>query len=158
LSVVIGVALGVAFRAVSAVFRARIVQPRDPPPDRPIRPRAAWASAKARLVKAARLQTLPSSAWDRLLTRLANRGEPVVCRLRTRDGGEVLGVLGGAGFADWEVDGRGVLLDKEMVHDAEGRLTLLRASRGVYVPGDHIAFVSVLQLPPEALAFVESDD
>ncbi|HEX2161165.1 MAG TPA: DUF6338 family protein [Thermoleophilaceae bacterium] len=99
-----------------------------------------------------RARTLPASAWDRLMTRLANRGKPVVCKVRTSDGAEILGAFASAGYADWEADGRGLLLDVEVVADPDGRIRPLPMSQGIFIPGNEIVTLSVVALPDEALS------
>lgn len=100
---------------------------------------------RRRVKREVRAQTQPAYAWDRLLTRLVEGGEAVVCRVTTRSGGEILGVLAD-GWLDWEVEGRGVLFDREVTRDDAGRLRSVGSSRGVYVPGDEISVMSVIEL------------
>lgn len=103
------------------------------------------------VTKEIRDHTRPSLAWDRLLSRLANQGERVVCRVKTRTGGEVLGVLARAGYLDWEADGRGVLLDKELVRGNDGQIRTVASSQGLFIPGDEISLLSVVSLPEQAV-------
>jgi hypothetical protein len=97
-------------------------------------------------------RAVPDAAWDQLLTRLSNEQEPVICRVTTRSGTVVLGVLAATGLADWEAEGRGLLLHPEVVRDDAGQLRPLPASRGVVVPGDEIAVLSVIGFPAERKA------
>lgn len=151
LSIVLGVGLGVVVRAITAGLRVLVVQWLQPKDERASgRPLSrAWAAAKARVSREMRSRTLPDAAWDRLMTRLANRGRPVILKVTTRSGGEVLGVFAGSGYADWAADGRGLLLDVEVVRDDAGRLRPIATSEGVFVPGDEISIVSVVQGPSE---------
>jgi len=109
------------------------------------------------LAREIRARSRPGYAWDRLLSRLASRGERVVCRVRTKSGDEVVGVLARGGWLDWEADGRGVLLDKELIRSARGALEAVTASRGLFVPGDEVSTVSVVQLPDAAVLSEEDD-
>jgi hypothetical protein len=98
-----------------------------------------------------RNSSVPGAAWDRLLARLNNRRETVLCRVKTSDGQEVLGVLADEAYADWGADGRDLLLMPEVVRDANGNLCALQASRGVFVAGGQISSLSVVRLPDGAL-------
>jgi hypothetical protein len=156
LSLLIGVGLGVLGRLVVLVFRAMTPpvltkldrrNPGEPSSGRPgLRPRAErW------LARQIRERSRPGYAWDRLLSRVASRGERVICRIKTKSGGEVIGVLARRGYLDWEADGRGVLLDKEVRRNAAGQLEPLAASRGLFVPGDEVSSLSVVHLPDDAV-------
>lgn len=155
LSIVFGFALGVACKLGSRFggwVLVRLLQGDDA--EGPTLPPHAGVQRlgdrlKDRLTRFLRSQALPDAAWDRLLTRLANRGEAVICRVTTRSGNVVLGVFADAGFADWEADGRGLLLDPEVVTTEAGELQPLPGSRGVFVPGDEISVLSVVGLAAE---------
>jgi hypothetical protein len=89
-------------------------------------------------------------AWDRLLVRLRQDERAVILRIKMRSGGEVYGAFAERGRADWLSDGSGVLLDLEATADESGMLRDVPDSRGVYVPGEEIASVSVIGIrPPE---------
>jgi hypothetical protein len=157
LGVLLGAALGVLVRAVDATARVSLVhwlQPEDQGPRRGRKGflRRTWGAFIARVLREIRARMLPTAAWDRLMTRLANRQRPVLLKVTTRSGSEVLGVFARAGYADWAVDGRGLLLDVEVVRDSAGQLQPVPTSRGVFVPGDEIAVVSVVDLPDEAIS------
>lgn len=91
------------------------------------------------------------------MTRLANRGEAVICRVKTKSGSEVIGAFARAGYADWDAVGRGLLLDIEVIRDASGQLQPLPSSQGVFIPGDEIALLSVVELPEGALPFEQDE-
>jgi hypothetical protein len=158
LSIVLGFALGAAWRLAASFGRWWLAHSlRGGAGGAPSAPRHGrirrWrGSIGARLTWALRNHTLPDAAWDRLLTRLANRGEAVICRVTTRSGSVVFGVLADAGFADWEADGRGLLLDPEVATTETGELSPVPGSRGVFVPGDEIAVLSVVGFPGEQAA------
>lgn len=88
---------------------------------------------------------VPSGAWDLLLAQLKSGRQAVLCRVVTSDGREILGVLADEGYADWEADGRDLLLMPEVIRLPSGNLHALPASRGVFVPGSQIATVSVVR-------------
>jgi hypothetical protein len=159
LSILLGFALGIAAKLIASgakLVLVRLLRPSDgyQPPPKP-----ASVRLRNRVIRGFRSRTLPDAAWDRLLTRLANRGEAVLCRVSTRSGHQVYGVFADGGFADWEADGRGLLLEPDVVRTDAGRLEPLKDSRGVFVPGDEIAVLSVLGLPGDRRsATVEDDD
>jgi hypothetical protein len=134
LSILLGFALGAVCKVVWSAIRRVLLRARSEEPD-------------GALLSALRSRALPDAAWDQLLTRLSNRQEPVICRVTTRSGGTVLGVFAETGLADWEAEGRGLLLEPEVVRDDAGQLRPLHASRGVFVPGDEISVLSVIAFP-----------
>lgn len=95
--------------------------------------------------------SVPGAAWDRLLARLNNQREAVLCRVKTCDGQEILGVLADEAYADWGADGRDLLLMPEVIQDGAGNLRPLQSSRGVFVAGGQITSLSVVRLSPGAL-------
>lgn len=160
-SVVIGVLLGALARAAgnatrSAALRLLKSNSRLIDPDKHSSKILKWLVARLR--GQLRARTLPSGSWDRLMTRLSNQGKRVVCRVQTRSGKEVLGVLASGGVADFEADGRGLLLDVEAYRDrSSGKIKQVPDSQGLFIPGDEISFLSVVRLPDEALSS-ETDD
>jgi hypothetical protein len=161
LAIAIGAALALIGRLVSATVHIWVT--RDDPSGlrAALRDRGVltgWISrTRERLSHEIATRSVPGAAWDRLLARLNNRREPVVCRVTTCDGHEVLGVLADQGYADWGADGRDLLLMPEIVRDEAGRLQPVLESRGVYVSGEQIASLSVVAIPHGALT-LESDD
>jgi hypothetical protein len=137
LSILLGFALGLACRGVWTITRRLLMQAEQS------------GEQQSAIVSALRRRTLPDAAWDQLLTRLSNRREPVICRVITRSGPVVLGVLAETGLADWEAEGRGLLLQPEVVRDDAGQLRPLPASQGVVIPGDEIAVLSVIGFSPD---------
>ena len=135
LSILLGFALGAACKFAWSAIRRVLLRARRS------------GKQHGAFVSALRDRALPDAAWDQLLTRLSNRQEPVICRVTTRSGGTVLGVFADTGLADWEAEGRGLLLEPEVVRDDAGQLRPLPASRGVFVPGDEISVLSVIGFP-----------
>jgi len=162
LSVAIGLGLGVAARIGASTLRATGISVLASL-DKRVRGEAVAGGANWRprverwLAREIRARSRPGYAWDRLLSRLASRGERVVCRVKTKSGDEVVGVLARAGWLDWEADGRGVLLDKELIRNASGALEAVSSSRGLFVPGDEVSTLSVVQLPDSAVLSEEDD-
>jgi hypothetical protein len=155
LSVLVGVAFGMVLRFGGATIHAVAVKISVSLETKEAGHRGPQELARRRrlerwVARQIRARSLPAAAWDRLLTRLVNRGERVVCRVKTRSGEEVLGVLARAGYFDWEADGRGVLFDKEVIRGPNG-LEPVHRSRGLFVPGDEISTLSVVVLPGAAV-------
>jgi hypothetical protein len=147
LSIVIGCALGILGRlAVTAAGRAaRASVAADDTSE------STWASRRRRLINALQKRILPASAWDRLLARLVNHGEAVVCRVTRTDGTEVFGTIAKEGYLDWDADGRDLLLKPELVRNGKGTLEPVAGSLGIFVPGDHVASLSVVSYPTRPL-------
>lgn len=159
LSVLVGLALGILSRIGTAVLRglsvkalARLEQAEGAEFGQGV----LSERIERWIARQIRARSLPAAAWDRLLNRLANRGERVVCRVQTRSGQEVFGVLARSGYLDWEADGRGVLFDKEVIRGASG-LQPVSDSQGLFVPGDEISTLSVVVLPDHAVS-LEDDE
>jgi uncharacterized protein DUF6338 len=117
---------------------------------------AAIGGVLARLVRD-RLETrgaLESAddAWDRLLIQLRRAERAVLLKVRLRSGGEVYGAFAEQGRADWVSDGSGLLMDLEVAPDASGVLVDVAGSRGVFVPGEEIAALSVVDVTEGASA------
>lgn len=87
-----------------------------------------------------------SYAWDALLQRLRRRARAQVVRVRLKDGAIVYGVLAAGGFADFQADGRGLVLDVELLEEVEG-LTEVPGSSGVFIAPDSVATVAFLDYP-----------
>jgi hypothetical protein len=84
-------------------------------------------------------------AWDRLLERLRRISKPQIVHVRFRDGTDLYGVLAARGGADYQSDGRGLVLDAELV-EKDGGLVLIPGSRGVFVSGEAVASVAFVEL------------
>lgn len=163
LSVVIGLAFGALGRLADSLVRPAAIrvllrlEEKEAAEAREVAlPEGMRRRVERWVAKQIRDHSRPSVGWDRLLNRLVNRGEPVVCRVKTRAGEEVLGVFARAGYLDWEADGRGILLDKEVLRGDDGQLRIVPSSQGVFVPGEEISVLSVVSLP-EAAVVSESD-
>ena len=89
---------------------------------------------------------LPNQAWDRVLARAARRGRAQIVRIVLRDGQLVYGTFAMDGRADFDADGRGLLLDRELVEDEHGRLEEIPGGSGVFHP-DAVATVSFVDWP-----------
>lgn len=74
-----------------------------------------------------------SFAWDALMLRLHDRAVPQIVHIRSRDGKEMYGALAAGGRADFQADGRGLVLDLEFL-DQGGTLVPVTGSNGVFVP------------------------
>lgn len=89
----------------------------------------------------------PTSSWDRLLAHARRGGRPQIAHVRLKDGRDLYGVFAGRGRADWEQDGRGLLLDAELV-EVDRELREVEGSRGLFVWPDSVASVSFIDLDP----------
>lgn len=89
-------------------------------------------------------------AWDRLLERLRRAAEPQIVHVHFKEGGDLYGVLASGGRADYEADGRGLVLDAELV-ERDGELVLIPGSSGVFISADAVASVAFVE-------FAGSDD
>jgi len=83
-------------------------------------------------------------AWDRLLERLRRSAQPQIVHVRFRDGSETYGVLAGGGRLDFQADGRGMVLDAELVEE-DGRLVQIPDSNGVFIAADAVASVGFVE-------------
>lgn len=155
LAMAIGLGLAAAARMVAAGVHAYVA--RDDPESLVMQSksqgviRACSRRAARRFTHELGNSSVPGAAWDRMLARLNNRREAVVCRVMTCDGREILGVLADEAYADWGADGRDLLLMPEVVVNRHGQLQALPTSRGVFIAGGQITSLSVVRLPPEAL-------
>lgn len=109
LSVAIGLGLGAAARIGASVLRATGVSVLATLDKRAgsqaVAGRSSWRQRVERwLAREIRARSRPGYAWDRLLSRLASRGDRVVCQVRRKSGHEVVGVLARGGWLDWEAD------------------------------------------------------
>jgi hypothetical protein len=90
-------------------------------------------------------------AWDQLLERLRRISRMQVVHVRFRDGTDLYGVLAAGGRADYQADGRGLVLDAELV-ERDGELVLIPNSSGLFIVAEavaSIAFVEFGQFIPE---------
>ncbi|MGN6275235.1 MAG: hypothetical protein ACTHNP_04795 [Solirubrobacterales bacterium] len=83
-------------------------------------------------------------AWDRLLERLNRSAVPQIVHVRFRDGKELYGVLAAGGSADFQADGRGLVLDAELLR-VDGRLEQIPNSSGVFIASDAVASVAFVE-------------
>jgi hypothetical protein len=97
-----------------------------------------------RLARPLAIVASPTLAWDSLLVRLRRSVKTQIVHVRLRDGGDVYGVFAAGGRADWQADGRDLLLDAELTESDEG-LTQVEGSSGVFIPTDAIASVSFVE-------------
>jgi hypothetical protein len=106
-----------------------------------------WSRLVSRLSYELSNRALPLGAWDRLQIYLNDRREIVLCRVATRTGAEVFGVVAQDGFVDWKDDGRDLLLIPELVRERSGTLVPVPGSKGVFIPGAEIAHVHAVAYP-----------
>jgi hypothetical protein len=85
-----------------------------------------------------------SFAWDRLLERLRRSEAPQIVHVRFLDGTELYGVLASGGSADYAADGRGMVLDAELL-ETDGQLTLVPGSNGVFIAPGAVASVAFVE-------------
>jgi hypothetical protein len=159
LAVTIGVALAIIARSGAVTLRLYVTRGGPSSLLAQSEQRGLWGALRDRVGRRwqheLRNSSVPGAAWDRLLARLNNGRDTVLCRVKTSDGQEVFGVFADGGYADWGADGRDLLLMPEVVRDAEGNLQALQASRGVFVAGDRISSLSVVRLPDGALPLAD---
>lgn len=135
-ALIVGVTVSCGLFAISAAA----LRLHDPLVDR----KARWSRPLAGLLS---IGISPSSAWDRLL---AGRGDTAqVVHVRLQDGRDLYGVFARRGRADWEREGRGLLLDSELVERA-GRLVDVPNSRGLFIQPDAVASVSFIGYSPDS--------
>jgi hypothetical protein len=83
-------------------------------------------------------------AWDRLLERLRRAASPQIVHIHFKDGGDLYGVLAAGGRADYQADGRGLVLDAELV-ERDGELVLISGSSGVFISAEAVASVAFVE-------------
>jgi hypothetical protein len=110
------------------------------------------ASSGGRLGDALIRLTSLSYAWDAMVVRLRRRSQAQVVQVRLLDGFIVYGILASGGRADFQADGRGLVLDRELTEE-EGELVEVRGSNGIFVAPEAIATVAVFDYE-----FVDSTD
>ena len=96
-------------------------------------------------------------AWDELLARLRRSRQAQLVQIRLKGGSEIYGLFAEGGLASYEAQGRGLLLDRELVL-REGSLTDVPRSTGMFVPADAVAsvsFASYEQAPDRSAAEVD---
>jgi len=96
-----------------------------------------------------------AQAWDELLRKLQRDGRAQLAHVRLTDGRSVYGVFAGGGRADFDAEGRGLLLDQELVEGSAG-LEPVKESTGLYISPDQLASVSFAAFPKQESASVES--
>jgi len=96
-------------------------------------------------------------AWDRLLQRMNRIAKPQVVHVRLRDGGDVYGVMAEGGSADFQADGRGLVLDAQLLI-LDGRLKEVPNSSGVFIAAEAVASVAFAEYEPESAATIGSDE
>jgi Family of unknown function (DUF6338) len=84
-----------------------------------------------------------SYAWDALMVRLRRQARAQVVHVRLRDGSDVYGVLASGGGADFQAEGRGIVLDIELV-DEEGNLNEVPGSNGIFIVPEAVATIAFL--------------
>lgn len=95
------------------------------------------------------------AAWDRLLANVRRAEIAQIACVRLQDCREVYGLFASAGRADYDADGRGLLLDAELVVGDEG-LTKVPGSSGVFIAPDAITSVSFVDVGDPSGAKLDS--
>ncbi len=81
--------------------------------------------------------------WDALMVRLRRRARAQVAHVRLRDGSDLYGILAAGGRADFQADGRGLVLDIELRNE-RGQLVEVPSSNGIFVAPEAMASVAFL--------------
>lgn len=84
-----------------------------------------------------------TSAWDDLLARLRRSEKPQLVHVRFTDGSEAFGVFAGTGRADFQADGRGLVLAAEYIQ-RDGQLVPIDRSTGLFIAPDAVASVGFI--------------
>jgi hypothetical protein len=82
-----------------------------------------------------------SSAWDAMVIRLRRESRAQVVQVRLRDGSAVYGILASDGRADFQADGRGIVLDREL-RVAAGGLMEVPGSNGIFIAPEAVTTVA----------------
>ncbi|HSS42032.1 MAG TPA: DUF6338 family protein [Solirubrobacterales bacterium] len=98
-----------------------------------------------------------SFAWDRLLERLTRAESPQLVHVRLRDGGDVFGVMAEGGSADFHADGRGLVLDAELLK-VGGRLKQMPGRGGVFIASEAVASVAFADYTPAESTTIGEDE
>ena len=69
---------------------------------------------------------------------------PQIVHVRFRDGTDLYGVLAAGGRADYQANGRGLVLDAELVEE-DGELVLIPGSSGVFIAAEAVASVGFVE-------------
>jgi hypothetical protein len=96
-------------------------------------------------------------AWDRLLQRMNRMAKPQVVHVRLREGGDVYGVMAEGGSADFQADGRGLVLDAQLLI-LDGRLKEVPNSSGVFISAEAVASVAFAEYEAGPAATIETDE
>ncbi|HET9198751.1 MAG TPA: DUF6338 family protein [Solirubrobacterales bacterium] len=96
-------------------------------------------------------------AWDRLLQRMNRIAKPQIVHIHLREGGDVYGVMAEGGSADFQADGRGLVLDAQLLK-LEGRLKEVPNSSGIFIAAEAVATVAFAEYEAEPTATMETDE
>jgi len=96
-------------------------------------------------------------AWDRLLQRMNRIAKPQVVHIQLRDGGDVYGVMAEGGSADFQADGRGLVLDAQLLK-LDGRLKEVPNSSGVFIAAEAVASVAFAEYEAGPATTMEADE
>lgn len=96
-------------------------------------------------------------AWDRLLQRMNRMAKPQVVHVRLREGGDVYGVMAEGGSADFQADGRGLVLDAQLLI-LDGRLKEVPNSSGVFIAAEAVASVAFAEYEAEPAGTIGPDE
>jgi hypothetical protein len=78
------------------------------------------------------------------LERLRRTSKPQIVHVRFLDGTDLYGVLAAGGRADYQADGRGLVLDAELI-EVNGQLVMIPGSSGVFIAADAVASVGFVE-------------
>jgi hypothetical protein len=83
-----------------------------------------------------------SFAWDAMVIRLRRDPHAQAVQIRLLDGSVVYGILSSGGRADFQADGRGLVLARELI-EVEDRLVEVPGSNGIFISPEAVATVAV---------------
>jgi hypothetical protein len=135
-AVVVGIALRVAFELAERT--ALRIEGRRRRGDE-----SAWGWLGTKLVELVSM----SYAWDGLMVRLRRQAKAQVVHVRLQDGSDVFGILASGGSADFQGEGRGLVLDIELV-ERDGRLDEVPGSNGLFIVPEAVASIAFIEYQP----------
>jgi hypothetical protein len=101
---------------------------------------SAWGWLGTKLIELVSM----SYAWDGLMVRLRRQAKAQVVHVRLQDGSDVFGILASGGSADFQGQGRGLVLDIELV-ERDGRLDEVPGSNGIFIVPEAVASIAFIE-------------
>ena len=86
-----------------------------------------------------------ASAWDALMTWVRRQDRARLVHVRLQDGSDVYGMLATRGRVDFQADGRGLVLDVELVASGD-TLVEVPGSDGIFIAPESVATIAVITL------------